>query len=89
VRLEGNVSFVSTDQVKASAEKAGVDAATTDEIVDEYADAQLLALKTGLLIAGLLACAAFLATGSLPSRAPPDSRAAARSEEAVVAGPAV
>jgi EmrB/QacA subfamily drug resistance transporter len=88
VRLESNVSFVSTDQVKASAEKAGVDAATTDEIVDDYADAQLVALKTGLLIAGLLACAAFLVTGNLPSRAPPRPQDATP-EEAVVAGTAV
>ena len=89
VRLEGNVSFVSTDQVRSAAEKAGVDQATTDEIVDNYADAQLLALKTGLLIAGLLACAAFLATGALPSRAPPSPQAPARSEDVVVAGPAL
>jgi EmrB/QacA subfamily drug resistance transporter len=89
VRLESNVSFVSADQVRASAEKAGIDEATTDEIVDEYADAQLVALKTGLLIAGLLGCAAFLTTGSLPSRAPPRPQDAPRSEEAVVVGPAV
>jgi EmrB/QacA subfamily drug resistance transporter len=89
VRLESNVSFVSADQVRASAEKAGIDEATTDEIVDEYADAQLVALKTGLLIAGLLGCAAFLTTGSLPSRAPPRPQDAPRSEKAVVVGPAV
>jgi EmrB/QacA subfamily drug resistance transporter len=89
VRLESNVSFVSADQVRASAEKAGIDEATTDEIVDEYADAQLVALKTGLLIAGLLGCAAFLTTGSLPSRAPPRPQDAPRSERAVVVGPAV
>ncbi len=69
VRLESGVSFVSTDQVRAAAEKAGLDEATTDEITDDYADAQLRALKTGLLVAALLACGAFLFTGSLPGRA--------------------
>ncbi len=83
VRLEGDVSFVSTDQVRASAEEAHIDPATTDEIVDDYADAQLQALKTGLLIAGLLSCAAFLATGSLPARAGPTPDAPARPEEAM------
>jgi EmrB/QacA subfamily drug resistance transporter len=71
VRLESDVSFVSTDQVRAAAEKAGVDPATTEHVVDEYAEAQLVALKTGLLVAALLSCAAFLATGSLPARAGP------------------
>jgi MFS family permease len=82
VRLEGDVSFVSAEQVRAGAEQAGVDAATTDQIVSDYEDAQLRALKTGLLVAALLACAAFLATGNLPgpARAPP-----ARSEDALVA----
>jgi MFS family permease len=73
VRLEGDVSFVSAEQVRAGAEQAHVDPATTDHIVSDYEDAQLQALKTGLLVAALLACAAFLATGNLPGpgRAPP------------------
>ena len=68
VRLEGDVSFVSSDQVQASAEAAGVSAAETQALVDHYADSQLWALKTGLLVAALLSCAAFLATGGLPGR---------------------
>jgi EmrB/QacA subfamily drug resistance transporter len=76
VRLEGNVSFVSIDQVKTAASDAGLDAKSTEAITESYADAQLKALKTGLLIAGLLVCTAFLATRNLPSevqaaRAPP------------------
>jgi EmrB/QacA subfamily drug resistance transporter len=69
VRLESGVSFVSTDEVRAGAQKAGLDEATTNEIVDDYAAAQLRALKTGLLVAALLACGAFLFTGPLPARA--------------------
>src|SRR5215212_5018741 len=69
IKLESNVSFVSSVQVRAAAEKEGLDQATTDALVDSYADAQLMALKTGLLFAGLLACAAFLMTRRLPGRA--------------------
>src|SRR4051794_26050149 len=73
VRLESGVSFQSTNQVRQAAEQAGVSAAETDALVAHYADAQLQALKTGLLVAALLSCAAFLTTGSLPKRAGPVS----------------
>jgi EmrB/QacA subfamily drug resistance transporter len=71
VRLESGVSFVSTDQVRRAAEQSGVSAAETDALVAHYADAQLRALKTGLLVAALLSCAAFLFTRNLPPRAGP------------------
>ncbi len=75
VRLEGDVSFVSSEQVQSAAEEAGVSPAETQELVDDYADSQLWALKTGLLVAALLSCVAFLFTASLPGsssgRAPP------------------
>jgi MFS family permease len=76
IKLEGNVSFVSIDQVRAGAQAEGLDAHSTEALVDSYADAQLRALKTGLLVAGLLVCAAFFATRGLPTevqaaRAPP------------------
>jgi EmrB/QacA subfamily drug resistance transporter len=86
VRLEGDVSFVSTEQVRSSAEKAGVDPATVDELVADYADAQLQALKTGLLVAGLLSCLAFLFTARLPARAPPGPAAQAPAEAALAGG---
>jgi len=69
VRLQGQVSFVETDQVRAAATEAGLDETTTDAIADSYSDAQLLALKTALLAAGFIVLAAFLTTGSLPGRA--------------------
>ena len=71
VRLESGVSFVSTEHVRSAAAKAGVSEAEADELVAEYADSQLLALKTGLLIVALLSAAAFLATRNLPARAGP------------------
>jgi predicted MFS family arabinose efflux permease len=71
--LTGDVSFVSTDQVRESAEAANLRAEEVDALVDDYAEAQLKALKTGLLFAGLLACLAWLATSHLPARAGPQS----------------
>jgi hypothetical protein len=71
-----------------AAENAGVSAADTDEIVGEYQDAQLLALKTGLLFTGLLACLAFLSTGGLPARAGPPEAAAPEPRPAPVAAAA-
>jgi MFS family permease len=68
VRLQGQVSFVSTDQVRTAAEDAGIDPATTDALVSNYADAQLRALKTALLAAGFIVLASFFTTGALPSR---------------------
>lgn len=70
VRLEGNVSFVSTDHVRQAAEEAGLDQATADAVVGSYAEAQLTALKTGLLFAALLVCVAFLTTRRLPTEVP-------------------
>ena len=72
VRLEGSVSFVDTDTVRAAATEAGLDTTTTDALVQSYSDAQLTALKTALLAAGFIVLAAFFTTGGLPSR-PPDS----------------
>jgi EmrB/QacA subfamily drug resistance transporter len=69
IKLEGNVSFVSIDQVRAGAQAEGLDPQSTEAIVESYADAQLMALKTGLLVAGLLVVAAFFATRNLPSEA--------------------
>ena len=83
VRLESGVSFISTDQVREAAEASGVSPAETDALVAHYADAQLRALKTGLLVAALLSCAAFLFTRNLPQRAGPPS--AAPTEPALVA----
>jgi EmrB/QacA subfamily drug resistance transporter len=80
VRLDENVSFVTGDQVRRAAEDAGVDAAAIDALVEDYADAQLVALKTGLLVAALLSLVALLSTGSLPARAGPSKTQAPDSE---------
>jgi EmrB/QacA subfamily drug resistance transporter len=81
VALEGNVSFVTSDQVRAGAEKSGLDPATTDAVVSSYEDAQLEALKTALLVAGFIVLASFLPARGLPKE-PMEDGAEAR------AGPA-
>src|SRR5262249_46937680 len=68
VQLSAGASFVASEQVERAAQDAGVDTAPTGEIVSDYEDAQLSALKTAFLFAALLVLASFFATRNLPSR---------------------
>ena len=70
VKVANGVSFVSSDTVRQAAVDHGVDAASTDALVEDYEDAQLVALKAGLLIAGFVAVVALFFTGGLPNRRP-------------------
>ncbi len=66
IAVNDEASFVPTSQVEAGLLDAGVDADTTARIVDEFAAAQLEALKIGLLIAALIALGALFVTRHLP-----------------------
>ncbi len=68
VALGGDVSFVDADSVRAGAEAAGVPPAETQALVEGYSDAQLKALKVGLLACGFVVLASLLATRNLPRR---------------------
>ncbi|MGB2712222.1 MAG: MFS transporter [Conexibacter sp.] len=68
VRLESSVSFVDAASVEQGAEAAGVSPAETDAIVESYGDAQLKALKLGLLVCAFVVLASLLATRDLPAR---------------------
>ncbi|MBS1878122.1 MAG: MFS transporter [Actinobacteria bacterium] len=68
VHLSSGVSFVPASEVEASAEKAGVPAATAGELVSAYEGAQLSALKVAFLFAAVLVLAALLATRNLPTK---------------------
>jgi MFS family permease len=68
IELSAGGSFVESDAVRAGAEEAGFDADTTNALVESYEDAQLIALKTAFLFAGLIVLASFLPTRKLPSR---------------------
>ena len=81
VRLSSGGSFVSSDQVRAAAEEAGVTPAEADALVENYESAQINALKTAFLFAGLIVLASFWAARNLPTerfeeieaaRAPPE-----------------
>jgi EmrB/QacA subfamily drug resistance transporter len=82
VSLSSGVSFVSANQVEESASAAGVEPATVEELVGEYEDAQLKALKTAFLFAALLALGSLFAARNLPgeplSSGPQASSAATR-----------
>jgi len=68
VRLEGELSFVDSATVEQQAQAAGLSQAETSALVDGYADAQLKALKVGLLACGFVVLASLLATRNLPRR---------------------
>jgi Na+/melibiose symporter-like transporter len=68
IRVAAGASFVESAQVEAAARDAGVPQATATELVSDYEDAQIAALKTAFLCAALLVLASFLATRGLPAR---------------------
>jgi EmrB/QacA subfamily drug resistance transporter len=68
IELGGDVSFVSSDEVRASASEAGAEPEAVDTLVDDYEDAQLNALKTAFLFASFIVLGAFWLTRRLPSR---------------------
>jgi Na+/melibiose symporter-like transporter len=70
IAVGGGIDFVTTEQVETAVSAAGIDASTTEAIVDDYAQAQIQALKTGLLAATLLALLSLPFTRELPSESP-------------------
>jgi EmrB/QacA subfamily drug resistance transporter len=64
------VDFVASDDIGAAAREAGLDNSASDALVDDYEQAQLIALKGGLLAAALLALVSLAFTGDLPSDKP-------------------
>ena len=70
VAAGSNTNFVSSIQIDAAAKAAGLDAATTAALVDDYESAQLRALKAGLLTAAFLALISLGFTRELPHERP-------------------
>jgi predicted MFS family arabinose efflux permease len=67
-QLSAGGSFVASSEVEAAAAKGGIEGREAAEIVNDYEDAQLRALKVALLFAALLVLASFFATRNLPAR---------------------
>lgn len=82
VSIGSDASFVPAASVEEGLQEAGLDDATTEAVVEDYEDAQLGALKGGLLVAAFIALAALLATRSLPAERL-DDRAESDPAEAV------
>jgi EmrB/QacA subfamily drug resistance transporter len=82
IAVGGGIDFVTTEQVETAVTAAGIDPDTTAAIVDDYAQAQIQALKTGLLGATLLALLSLPFTRELPSASPRAPRASPRIEAA-------
>jgi len=70
VAVGSGLDFVSTAQVRAATEQAGLDAATSDAIVEDYQNAQIQSLKVGLLVAAFLALGSLAFTRDLPHESP-------------------
>jgi MFS family permease len=66
---EQNANFVTTEQVRASAEQAGLSAEQVDAVVVEYSAAQISALKAAFAAVVLAALAALWYVRSLPAKA--------------------
>ena len=75
--LEAGISFASVDQVQAGVDAAGIPPAEGDALVQAYGEAQLEALKAGVLLAGGIALVSFLGTANLPGRERDEDEAAA------------
>jgi hypothetical protein len=68
VRLGGDVSFVTAEEVRAGASEARLDPAQVDAVVESYEDAQLEAIKLAFLFAAFIVLASFWLTRRLPTR---------------------
>jgi Na+/melibiose symporter-like transporter len=73
IAVQGGVSFVATDQVEQGAIDAGLPPDQVEAITDNYSEAQLTALKVGLLASGAIALVALALTGGLPATKPDGS----------------
>ena len=70
VAAGSGVDFVPADQIEAAAQQAGLDDTTSQAISGDYKEAQLGALKAGLLAAAFLAFVSLVSTRNLPSTVP-------------------
>ncbi len=79
--VDGTVSFVPAGAIVQGAEAAGIPPREADALVEGYQDAQLRALKAGLLFVAFVAGGALLVTGALPSSRPGTGAAAEEAAE--------
>jgi EmrB/QacA subfamily drug resistance transporter len=80
VAVEDGLDFVASSDIEIAAQQAGLDEASTQAIVDDYEEAQLQALKAGLLAAAFLALVSLATTRNLPHADSPRRPAASAAE---------
>ena len=78
VAAGSNTNFASSTEIATAAREAGLDEPTTIALVDDYEQAQLRALKAGLLAAALLALFSLAFTRDLPHEHPATKKKKAR-----------
>lgn len=66
IAVDSGLDFVTTDSVETAAQEAGLDDATVAAIVDDYSQAQIQALRVGMLVAAMLALGSLPFTRGLP-----------------------
>jgi EmrB/QacA subfamily drug resistance transporter len=69
VALEAGVPFIPASEVEQAATRSGIPADETAIIVDSYSEAELNALKAGLLLAAFIILGSFWFTRKLPTTA--------------------
>ncbi|CAM5376844.1 MFS transporter [Streptomyces hirsutus] len=87
VSLEAGVTFVSTEQVRSAAGRAGLPPSEVDAVADSYASAQLAGLKAAILATGGIALASLLVTPHLPTARDSRPRQPNAGDPAEVTGP--
>jgi hypothetical protein len=70
VELAGGIPFVSDAQLQTALDEAGVEATTTDAIVEENATARLDGLRTSLAVLAFIALIALFFTRKIPTEQP-------------------
>jgi Na+/melibiose symporter-like transporter len=85
VAVGDGVDFISIDQAAEALEGTSLDTATAAAVAEDYASAQLQALRAGLLVAAIIALLSLLFTGRLPSGRPQPPPALAGTGEATEA----
>jgi Na+/melibiose symporter-like transporter len=75
VDLAGGAPFVADDDLEASLEAAGVDEDVVPAIVDDNAEARIVALRVSLSIVALVTLLALFFTPGIPATQPGDERA--------------
>jgi EmrB/QacA subfamily drug resistance transporter len=80
IEVAAGASFVAADAVEAGLLEAGVADDDTDAVIAQYRNAQLNALKTGLLLAAVLSVISLAFTRNLPGRE--ESKSAAERDPA-------